>query len=1022
MPPANARNKLKTSFKKARVVGPVYTGGPVAITQDGARLVTTLSEEVLLSEVASGEEICRFTSDTEDVTSLALTPTGTQLAVFSASLSLRIFDIPNNGDTKSVQPSRVVSRAHDAPVHVCTVDPTSTYLASGSADGVVKVWDLARGFITHVFKGHGGVVSALKFSLSPTTGMQLFTASLDTRIRVYDLAKHAAKTGGVVKPDILLEGHVSVPRGLDVSSDGRWLVSGGRDSVVLVWDLADALKSLASSKPKQGKGKAKESSTNSTPFKTIPILESVEACGLIRTDDEASSSNGGLVFYTAGASGAVKVWDCNTSKVLYTLGMGYTAVSDDEEERQQIMQALYLPSQSTIVSVHADQNILFHSLSTRSLVRQLIGFNDEIVDATFLSPRAATSAGTHDTHVALATNSSLIRLYSTNTSDARLLEGHADIVLCLDHSADSRILVSGSKDRSARIWVPTDSEGDARYHCVGICEGHAESVGAIAMSRSKEPGSRPLLFTGSQDRTIKMWEMKSALARNPGDEPVKCSSIVTLKAHDKDINSLDVAPNDRLLVSGSQDRTAKVWAIDTLGELRLLGTCKGHKRGVWSVRFGTAERVLATGSGDKTVKLWNLDDYTCVKTFEGHTNSVLRVDFFNAGMQMVSSASDGLVKIWNVWALAVSSDERLVVSGAADSVVTFWEDNTVEAQKEVEDKRTEMVEQEQLFQNYLSLHDYKKAIQISISLSQPGRLLSLFRTVGASAEDRKTSITGSVSVDEVLRTLNGAELCKLLRFVRDWNANAKTSAVAQRVLYAIVKLRAADEVMAAFTEEQGEAALASGDLHLSNGAGSTALREVIEALVPYTERHLARMGRLVQDSYMIDYILGEMDDGALSVAASPVVPFERDPTLAAYFQPTDDPALLEPANRLRVDSQPTRTSIFTRTKTTRRTVYDAARQRADVRPGDPADVLLYNEDGAMTEASISNIAFFRDSYWFTPPLSTGCLPGVLRGWLLEQGRIREATFPIRKEDVREGEWVMLTNGVNGCRFGKVTGA
>ena len=170
------------------------------------------------------------------------------------------------------------------------------------------------------------------------------------------------------------------------------------------------------------------------------------------------------------------------------------------------------------------------------------------------------------------------------------------------------------------------------------------------------------MFTGSQDRTIKMWDLSAVPLsaddqddEDQGAEPVKCKSLTTHKAHDKDINALDVAPNDRLLVSGSQDRTAKVWEIEYVrtgagvrGELRLLGTCKGHRRGVWCVRFGRAERVLATGSGDKTVKLWSLDDFTCVKTFEGHTNSVLRVDFLSAGMQMVSSASDGLVKLWNV--------------------------------------------------------------------------------------------------------------------------------------------------------------------------------------------------------------------------------------------------------------------------------------------------------------------------------------------------------------------------------------
>lgn len=157
-----------------------------------------------------------------------------------------------------------------------------------------------------------------------------------------------------------------------------------------------------------------------------------------------------------------------------------------------------------------------------------------------------------------------------------------------------------------------------------------------------------------------MWDLSGVPLSHEGgeeDNVVKCKSLTTHKAHEKDINSLDVSPNDRLLASGSQDRTAKIFEIEYVvgsggkavrGEIKLLGTCKGHKRGVWNVRFGKAERVLATGSGDKTVKLWSLEDFSCVKTFEGHTNSVLRVDFINAGMQLVSAASDGLVKLWNV--------------------------------------------------------------------------------------------------------------------------------------------------------------------------------------------------------------------------------------------------------------------------------------------------------------------------------------------------------------------------------------
>jgi len=293
------------------------------------------------------------------------------------------------------------------------------------------------------------------------------------------------------------------------------------------------------------------------------------------------------------------------------------------------------------------------------VTKQLIGFNDEIVDATFIRPHPSSAhISTSSSFLALATNSSLIRVYSPESLDARLLEGHNDIVLALDKSADGTFLASGSKDRSARIWRqnPDPIGGEWSYSCVAVCEGHSGSVGAIALSRTKTESSSnhlKFMFTGSQDRTIKMWDLSGVHLNSP--QETRCKSLTTHKAHEKDINALDVSPNDRLLASGSQDRTAKLYTIDYVhtaagprGELTVLGTLKGHKRGVWSVRFCRTNRVVATGSGDHTVKLWNLDDFSCLKTFEGHTNSVLRVDFFNAGMQLVTTASDGLVKVWSI--------------------------------------------------------------------------------------------------------------------------------------------------------------------------------------------------------------------------------------------------------------------------------------------------------------------------------------------------------------------------------------
>lgn len=269
-----------------------------------------------------------------------------------------------------------------------------------------------------------------------------------------------------------------------------------------------------------------------------------------------------------------------------------------------------------IFSVHADQNISCHSVSDRSVSRQLVGFNDEVTDAVFLSLVSP------DSHLALAVNSALVRVYSTTTNDCQLLSGHDDMVLALHCDASGHLLGTGSKDKTARIWA---SSPDGKiWKSVFVCEGHTGSVGAIAFSCKSSGSQGRFVFTGSHDLTIKMWDLSGVplvLTEDFEENNIRQRSLVSLKAHDKDINCLDVAPNDQLLASGSQDKTIKIYSISYSstgknagrGELALVGTCTGHKKGVWTVKFGKTERILASGSGDKTIKIWNLTDLTCIK-------------------------------------------------------------------------------------------------------------------------------------------------------------------------------------------------------------------------------------------------------------------------------------------------------------------------------------------------------------------------------------------------------------------------
>jgi len=141
------------------------------------------------------------------------------------------------------------------------------------------------------------------------------------------------------------------------------------------------------------------------------------------------------------------------------------------------------------------------------------------------------------------------------------------------------------------------------------------------------------------------------------------------------------------------------------------------------------------------------------------------------------------------------------------------------------------------------LQDYRRAIEVALSLGHPGRLLQLFKELKGDS-----GVTGSANVDQVLQELASADLVRLLRYVRDWNTRVSSAAVAQRVLHAVVKLCPAEDIAHAFEDA-------------SAGDEKNGLHELVEGLIPYTERHLARMERLVQESYVVDYLLREMDDG-----------------------------------------------------------------------------------------------------------------------------------------------------------------
>lgn len=142
--------------------------------------------------------------------------------------------------------------------------------------------------------------------------------------------------------------------------------------------------------------------------------------------------------------------------------------------------------------------------------------------------------------------------------------------------------------------------------------------------------------------------------------------------------------------------------------------------------------------------------------------------------------------------------------------------------------------------------------------------------------------------------------------------------------------------------------------------------------------------------------------------------------LAAQISPSTDRlphSLGDPIN-LFLDPAATTPSLFTSTKTTHRSHYTEARARLGLpETGGSADVLLWNTKGMLMETSIRNFALFRRGRWITPHDSTGCLHGVIRSWLLEQGLIMaDNEALLHKNNLKDGELILTFNAVEGCRI------
>jgi len=281
------------------------------------------------------------------------------------------------------------------------------------------------------------------------------------------------------------------------------------------------------------------------------------------------------------------------------------------------------------------------------------------VDAISISARGQIAAGSWDKKINIYKDDSTFNLIKS-------FEAHLAPVTAIKYSRDGGLLASGSNDHSVRIW-------DSTYKLIKVLEGHNGNINTLLFDYS-----RKFLFSGSDDRNIVIWEVESgkklriinttssvnAMVLNPQDnrqliiagaEPrIRAISLQnntiasTFDGHTDIVNAIDINKSGTIMISGSNDKSARLWDLKTGKEIRKLSVDCWK---VTAVALSEDGSYAFTGCNDGSIKVWEVSTGKLLASAEGTGNYVRDLMFSKSTntllvANMIRAGADFGVHVW----------------------------------------------------------------------------------------------------------------------------------------------------------------------------------------------------------------------------------------------------------------------------------------------------------------------------------------------------------------------------------------